>query len=115
IVAVRDASQDVVVLDAFADAQVPHELTGATFLGEVARVLAPGGVLVANLTDRAPFPLVRSFVAGARSLGDVAVGAEPSTLKAKRPGNVLVAAGALAEQPFGAPGPSEYRVFTGGA
>lgn len=118
IVDVRDDSQDVVVLDAFAGAEVPVELTTTHFLTQVARVLAPGGVLVANLRDRAPFPLVRDFVAATRAVdglgtAGVAVGAEPSTLKAKRPGNVLVAAGALVAEPFGSPGPSEYRVFTG--
>lgn len=115
IAAVREVSQDVVVLDAFDGAQVPVELTGAAFVAEVARVLAPGGVLVANLRDRAPFGLTRAFVAAVRELGDVVVGAEPATLKAKREGNVVVAAGFLPEEPFGTPAPSAYRVFGGRA
>lgn len=113
IVGVRDDSQDVVVLDAFDGAQVPVELTGAAFITQVARVLAPGGVLVANLRDRAPFPLTRAFVAVARELGEVALGTEPATLKAKREGNVVVAAGTLPDDPFGRPAPNAYRVFTG--
>ena len=115
IAAVRDQSQDVVVLDAFDGSHVPVELTGTAFLDQVSRVLAPGGALVANLRDRAPFPLVRDFVAATRSLGEVAVGLEPSTAKAKREGNVVVAAGTLPEQPFGSPPPSQYRVLVGTA
>lgn len=119
ITEVRDASQQLVILDAFAGGVVPVELTTRGFIAEVARVLAPGGVFVANLTDRAPFTAVRSFVAGLRSpeaagLGDeIVVGAEPATLKARRPGNLLVACGGLPAQPFGTPSPMAYRVFTG--
>ncbi len=120
IAAVRDDSQDVVILDAFDGAHVPHDLIGASFLQQVGRVLAPGGLLVANLRDRSPFPLVRDFVAAARTLdgrglGEVVVGLEPSTAKAKREGNVLVAAGTLPPQPFGSPPPSQYRVLLGAA
>ena len=41
----------------------------------------------------------------------VVVGLEPSTLKGRRAGNVLVASGVG----FGSPSPLEYRVFTGRA
>jgi SAM-dependent methyltransferase len=112
---VRDGSQDVVILDAFEGAVVPEALTAAPFVEEVRRVLAPGGVLVANLVDRPPFPRVRSFVAVARELGRVVVGVEPATLKGRRPGNLVVACGAVPEAPFGRPSPMEYRVFSGPA
>lgn len=115
IVAVRDASQDVVILDAFDGGVVPEALTSAAYVDEVRRVLAPGGVLVANLVDRPPFPRVRSFVAVARGLGPVVVGVEPATLKGRRPGNLVVAAGGVPEEPFGRPSPMEYRVFSGKA
>lgn len=115
IAEVRDASQDVVVLDAFAGAVVPAELTGVAFVEHVRRTLAPGGVLVANLVGRPPFAEVRDFVAAARALGTVAVGVEPPTLKGRRPGNLVVACGAVPDRPFGEPSPLEYRVFAGRA
>src|SRR6188768_2208554 len=40
--AVRDASADVLVLDAYAGGRVPAELGTLEWFGEVARVLAPG-------------------------------------------------------------------------
>jgi spermidine synthase len=110
---VRDASQDLVVLDAFDNARVPDELTTADFVGEVARVLARGGVFVANLVDEVPFARVRSLVAAARTIGPVVVGAEPPTVKGRRPGNVLVACGGVPRSAFGSPSPQEYRIFEG--
>lgn len=115
ILAVRDGSQDVVVLDAFAGGKVPESLTSAGFVEQVGRVLAPGGMFVANLVDRPPYPRVRAFVAAVRTLGDVAVGAEPATLKGRREGNLIVASGAVPDGAFGDPSPLEYRVFRGRA
>lgn len=111
----RDGSQDLVILDAFENAVVPEELTSGDFAGEVQRVLGPGGVFVANLVDRPPFARVRSLVAVVRDLGSVTVGAEPSTLKGRRSGNVLVACGGVPQRAFGSPSATEYRVFTGRA
>lgn len=115
IAAVRDGSQDLVILDAFARAEVPAELQTPAFLAEVGRVLAEGGVFAANLVDRPPFAGTRRFVAAARELGEVALGLEPATLKGKRAGNVLVLAGALPDQPFATPSPMEYRSYRGTA
>lgn len=115
ILAVRDDSQDVVVLDAFAGGKVPASLTSAGFVEQVGRVLAPDGMFVANLVDRPPYPRVRSFVAAVRELGEVAVGAEPATLKGRREGNLIVAGGAVPAGAFGEPSPLEYRVFRGRA
>lgn len=106
---IRDGCQDLVILDAFANAEVPDELTSAEFLQDVQRVLRPGGVFVANVVDHSPFERVRGLLAlVGRS---VVVGLEPSTLKGRRAGNVLVASGVG----FGSPSPLEYRVFTGRA
>lgn len=106
---IRDGCQDLVILDAFANAEVPDELTSAEFLQDVQRVLRPGGVFVANVVDHSPFERVRALLAlVGRS---VVVGLEPSTLKGRRAGNVLVASGVG----FGSPSPLEYRVFSGRA
>lgn len=107
---IRDASQDLVILDAFSSAEVPAELTTADFIERVRRVLASEGVFVANLVDRLPFDRVRSFLTAARGLGPVAVGLEPATLKGRRPGNVLVVCGAAT---FATVSPMGYRVFSG--
>lgn len=118
--ALRDDSVDVVVLDAFAGGAVPPELLGTAFLGQVRRVLADGGLFVANVTDRAPFPLVRRAVAGVRELFPrLLVGAEPATLKGRREGNLVVVAGveppedALHER--AASGAAPYRLLGGTA
>src|SRR3954454_7371917 len=47
----REAGYEVVVRDAFAGASVPTHLTTAEFLTDVRRVLAPGGLYLANLAD----------------------------------------------------------------
>lgn len=115
IAGIRDGYADMVILDAFAGGRVPDELTTGAFVEDVRRVLTPSGVFVANLVDRPPFPQVRDFVAVSRDLGDIAVGVEPSTVKGRRSGNLIVVCGALPEVPFGSPPPMEYRVFTGRA
>lgn len=113
ILGVGDASQNLVILDAFAGGEVPDDLTGEAFLGQVSRVLDDRGVFVANLVDERPFAQVRSLIALARNLGRVVVGAEPATVKGRRRGNVLVASGAVPWPAFGVPSPMEYRVYTG--
>lgn len=116
VAALRDDSADLLVLDAFAGAETPRDLLTVEWWREVARVLAPDGLLVANLADAAPFPLVRQAVAGLRTVfADLFAGAEPATLKARRRGNVLLVAGArvpLADFRAGAARHgSPYRVF----
>ncbi len=94
VAAIRDASQDLVALDAFADARVPGELVTVEYVESVARVLAPGGWFLLNLTDRAPFAWTRRVVAALRTVfPDLMVSAEPATLRGRRHGNLLVVAG----------------------
>lgn len=91
--ALRDASADVIVLDAYAGGRVPADLTGRTFLGECARVLAPGGVLLANLADEPGMRFVRRFLATIpASLSERALVATNEVLKGRRFGNIVVAA-----------------------
>lgn len=111
IAEVRDGFADMVILDAFDGGHTPAELTSAAFVEDVRRVLAPSGVFVANLVDRAPFARVRDFVAAARDLGDMVIGVEPATMKGRRPGNLIIACGTVPSSPFGSPSPMEYRIF----
>jgi spermidine synthase len=115
ILAVRDGSLDLLVLDAFEGGVVPEALTSAAYVEEVRRVLAPGGMFVANLVDQPPYPRVRPFVAAARDLGALVVGAEPATLKGRRSGNLVIACGGVPPAAFGDPPPWVYRVFRGRA
>ena len=86
-------SVDVVVLDAYDQGQVPGDLLTLECLEQVARVLAPHGAFLANLTDRAPFALTRDVVSGlAACFRHHLLGAEPPTLKGRRSGNVLLVA-----------------------
>ena len=93
LAALRDASADVVVLDAFQGGRVPGELTTAEAVAEIARVLRPDGVLLANVADGPPVTYTRRLLATLRtSLRQRLVVAEPAVLKGRRFGNVVVAA-----------------------
>lgn len=89
----RPAAADLVVRDAFADAGVPPSLTTTAWCDAVLGVLRPGGVLVCNLSDAAPFPRTRAEVATLRSrFRCVLAVAEPGTLRGRRTGNVVLVA-----------------------
>lgn len=86
-------SQDAVVRDAFAGDEVPAHLTTLEFLVEVRRVLAPGGLYVANVADRADVGRARTEAATAREVFvHVALVAEPAQLRGRRYGNVVLVA-----------------------
>lgn len=119
--ALRGAAADLVVVDAYADGEVPADLVTAEALAAVTEVLAPTGTLVANLSDRTPFALVRDVVAALPPpLDRVVLGAEPATLRGRRGGNVLLVAGAdpraaEALASGAASGVAPYRVLRGRA
>jgi hypothetical protein len=97
VAGLREAGADVVVLDAFAGGRVPGDLVTVTAFELVRRALVPGGVLVANLVDRAPFAHTRRVVAALREAwadeAGLAVGAEQSVLRGRRQGNLVLTAG----------------------
>ncbi len=109
----KSSFYDLVILDAYERGYVPVDLTTAAFVAQVRRMLAPGGVFVANLVDRKPFNRIKSFIASARDLGRLAIGVESATMKGRRDGNFVIACGELSRAPFGEPSPVEYKVFTG--
>lgn len=95
VAALRDASADVMVLDAYADGRVPADLTGSGFLNECARVLSPTGVLLANLADEPGLRFVRRFLATVpAALPERVLVATNEVLKGRRFGNIVIAASA---------------------
>lgn len=101
VAGLASGSADLVILDAYAGGQVPASLTTVEWLGEVARVLAPGGLLLANLGDRPGLRYAARVASGARAaLGAGATGEGAQTayvglhhvLKGKGFGNVVLAA-----------------------
>jgi hypothetical protein len=90
----RDSGYDVIILDVFAGARTPAHLTSIEFQREVARVLAPGGLLIANVADGAGLAFARSQVATIRAvLPEVCLIADAAVLRGRRFGNLVVLAG----------------------
>ncbi|WP_235523454.1 spermidine synthase [Cellulomonas sp. Root485] len=88
-----DASADVVVRDVFAGDTTPDHVRTREMVAEVARVLRPGGVYLANCADRPPLAGAKAEGATLRAaFGDVAVIAEPGLLRGRGYGNVVLAA-----------------------
>ncbi|GIG38539.1 hypothetical protein Cph01nite_03010 [Cellulomonas phragmiteti] len=86
-----DATYDVVARDVFAGDRTPEHLTTLEFAEDVRRVLRPGGVYVANCADRPPLALARAELATlAAVFSHVGVVAEPSQLRGRRYGNLLL-------------------------
>jgi hypothetical protein len=95
------ASADVIVLDAYAAGRVPAELVTPAFLTDVARVLAPGGLLLANLADEPGLRWAARVLAtmaavdgvgGLGGLGGLAILSTHDVLKGRRFGNVVAVA-----------------------
>jgi SAM-dependent methyltransferase len=98
LVALKDASADVVVVDAFAGGRVPASLTTAEFFADVARVLRPDGVVLANLPDGGPgfgaghWYIRRAATAARDVLPEALLRADPAVFKGRRFGNITLAA-----------------------
>ena len=87
-----DGSADVVVRDVFAGDRTPDHLTTVELTADVARVLRPGGLYLANCADRPPLSLARSEAATVAAVfAHVAALAEPAQLRGRRYGNVVLA------------------------
>ena len=91
--ALKAASADVLVLDAFHGGRVPTELTTAEYAADVARVLTSEGVMLANIADGPPLTYIRRVVAAIRlGFPHVLIRADPAVLKGRRFGNIVIAA-----------------------
>ena len=86
-------SADVIVSDVFGGSRVPAHLTSVEYVRAAARVLRPGGVYTANLADTAPFGFLRPQLAAlAAVFGHLCLIAEPSVLRGRRFGNLVLVA-----------------------
>ncbi|TDB98401.1 fused MFS/spermidine synthase [Actinomadura sp. 7K534] len=92
IAALADDSDDLVVMDAFAEASMPAELATREFVLDAARVLRPGGVYMANVADGFRLPFARRVAATVRSVFEhTLLMADPGVLRGRRFGNLIVA------------------------
>jgi spermidine synthase len=90
---VADEADDLVVMDAFAEASMPVELATREFTLEAGRVLRPGGVYLMNVADGFRLKYVRRVVATVRSVFRyVLLLGEPGVLRGRRFGNLIVVA-----------------------
>ncbi|MFE1783394.1 spermidine synthase [Streptomyces sp. NPDC059506] len=124
-----DDSADLVVSDVFGGARTPAHLTSTEYLAEAARVLRPGGLYAANLTDGGALAFARAQVATALAVfPEVCLAADPAVLRGRRFGNLVLVAGdgplpvgELARRTAGDPAPCRVEHgralagFTGGA
>lgn len=119
IAAMRDDFADLVVVDAFAGARVPAELTTVEYFSDLRRVVGPAGAVVINVTDSGGLAYSRRVLAGLTSVfAHTVYGAEPATLKGRRFGNVILTGSdaTLPEQALirrGAGSMFPYRLMTG--
>ncbi|GGL44301.1 fused MFS/spermidine synthase [Phycicoccus endophyticus] len=91
--ALRDASADVVVLDAFVDGRLPAELSTLEWLSGARRVLGPTGLLLANVPDEPGLRYLARVAAGAHeAFGHSALLGLQEVLKGRRFGNVVLLA-----------------------
>jgi hypothetical protein len=119
VAALPNSHAELLILDAFVGARVPAEVTTVEFFRDVRRVLADTGIVLINVTDRGPLPYARRVLAGAASsFPHRLLCAEPSTLKGRRFGNVIMA-GSVGALPVAeiaehaGKGPYPYRVLHG--
>ncbi|MFV2176633.1 spermidine synthase [Actinomadura sp. LOL_016] len=92
VAALPDAADDLVVVDAFAEASMPLDLATREFVLDAARVLRPGGVYLANVADGFRLPFARRTAATIASVFDhTLLMGDPGVLRGRRFGNLIVA------------------------
>lgn len=101
ITAMPDSSADVIVRDAFSGDQTPQHLRDERLAAEVARVLRPSGIYLANIGDRPGLPQTRELLRSTRRSfglqateqhnGYMAIISDPSVMRGRRLGNVVAA------------------------
>ncbi|GGC73358.1 fused MFS/spermidine synthase [Hoyosella rhizosphaerae] len=87
------ATRDVIIRDVFAGDETPAALCTTEFLGDVRRVLVPGGMYIANCGSVRGLRAAREDCARTvEQFEHVLVVAEQATVKGRRPGNVVLVA-----------------------
>lgn len=117
LAALREASADVVVLDAYAGGRMPAELSTVEFLTDVRRVLKPGGVFLANVSDEPARDHLRRWHAGLAAVFPQTLGiALAEVWKRRRFGNYVLSGSSveldvarLTRSVAGCPFPSSMR------
>lgn len=85
-------TRDFIIRDVFAGALTPRPLTTAEFSGHIRRVLAPGGIYVANSGDAPDLKNAREDAATiAATFEHTLIIADPAMLKGRRYGNMVMA------------------------
>ena len=93
VAAARPGEFDVLVSDVFGGDRVPAHLGGLGYAHAAARALRPGGQYLVNLADAAPFAFLGRQVATLQAaFAEVCALAEPSVLRGRRFGNLVLAA-----------------------
>lgn len=112
-------SVDLLVVDVFSGARTPAHVTSVEFYRSAVALLAPRGILVANVADGPGLAFARSQAATLAAVtSHVAILAETQILKGRRFGN-LVLVGSAEELPFDwmprllAAGPHPSKIVTG--
>ena len=91
---VDDASQDLVVGDAFEGTRVPRLLGSVEAAEQIARVLRPAGLYVMNVIDSPPLAYARAQITTLTSVfASLAAIADPGVLRVRRTGNIVFVAG----------------------
>ncbi|MET0978231.1 MAG: fused MFS/spermidine synthase [Paeniglutamicibacter terrestris] len=97
-----EATRDLIIRDVFAGDQTPKDLTTLAFTAQAARVLDTDGLYIVNCGDT---PALENARREAATIGAVfkyvAIVADPTMLKGRRHGNVIIA-GSNAPIPAGA-------------
>ncbi|RKS67780.1 hypothetical protein BZB76_6732 [Actinomadura pelletieri DSM 43383] len=92
VAALADDADDLVVMDAFAEASMPPDLATREFVVDAARVLRPHGVYLVNVADGFRLPFARRVAATVRSVfRHTLLMGDPGVLRGRRFGNLIVA------------------------
>ena len=91
---IEDASQDLVIGDAFEGTRVPGTLGSVEAAAQVARVLKPDGLYVLNVIDSPPLAYAKAQISTLKTVfARVGAVADPGVLRGRRTGNIVFVAG----------------------